>query len=156
MTIRPTGLRSAVMSKKTRGRPIFSAAAAKFFTNDAKDGLLRRAVAPKWFEWLKVESIDSRQIDANAIFTFVITQKRLGLNFYKAIFRRATDRRSAPAVRARTDTCWFLPDTVIFFFSKFYCVTFRARLPFKFDEFHGGDYIVLAPSANQDAIERTT
>lgn len=68
ITMRPTGLLSADMSKKTRGRPIFSATAAKFRASTAKDERLGRAVAPKWLEWLKVESIDSRQIDLNAMF----------------------------------------------------------------------------------------
>jgi len=67
ITMRPTGLSSAVMSKKTRGSAMFLAAAAKLRRSVSKDGRLGRAVAPKWLECLKVESIDSRQIDLNAI-----------------------------------------------------------------------------------------
>lgn len=43
------------------------AAAAKLRRSVLKDGRLGRAVAPKWLDCLKVESIDSRQIDLNAI-----------------------------------------------------------------------------------------
>lgn len=68
ITMRPTGLSSAVMSKKTRGSAISLAAAAKLRRSVSKDGRLGRAVAPKWLDRLKVESIDSRQIDLNAIF----------------------------------------------------------------------------------------
>lgn len=67
ITMRPTGLSSAVMSKKTRGRPISLAAAAKLRRSVSNDERLGRAVAPKWLGCLKVESIDSRQIDLNAI-----------------------------------------------------------------------------------------
>lgn len=70
ITMRPTGLSSAVMSKKTRGSAMSLAAAAKFLKSVSKDGRLGRAVAPKWLNCLKVESIDSRQIDLNAILLF--------------------------------------------------------------------------------------
>lgn len=75
ITIRPTGLSSAVMSKKTRSKPIFSAAAANPRAGNAKDDRLGRAVAPKWLKWLKVESIDSRQIDLNAMFECCYTSE---------------------------------------------------------------------------------
>lgn len=65
--MRPIGLSSATTSKKTRGKLIFLASLAKSRTNVRKDGRLERAVARKWLVWLKVESIDSRQIDLNAI-----------------------------------------------------------------------------------------
>lgn len=65
--MRPIGLSSAMTSKKTRGKLIFLATLAKSRTNVRKDGRLGRAVARKWLVWLKVESIDSRQIDLNAI-----------------------------------------------------------------------------------------
>lgn len=67
ITMRPTDLSSAVISKKTRGRPISLAAAAKLRTSVTRDVRAVRAVAPKWLGCLKVESIDSRQIDLNAI-----------------------------------------------------------------------------------------
>lgn len=67
ITMRPTGLSSAVMSKKTRGSAMSLAAAAKLRRSVSEDGRLGRAVAPKWLDCLKVESIDSRQIDLNAI-----------------------------------------------------------------------------------------
>lgn len=74
MTMRPTGLLSAVMSKKTRGRPIFLAAASASVLTELTR-LLRLVRAPTAdcaacrFARLKVESIVSRrQIDANAMF----------------------------------------------------------------------------------------
>lgn len=38
MTMRPTAMLSALISKKTRGRPIFLTASAKFLENDTKVG----------------------------------------------------------------------------------------------------------------------
>lgn len=76
ITMRPTGLSSAVMSKKTRGSAIFLAAAAKLRRSVSRDGRLGRAVAPKWLGCLKVESIDSRQIDLNAILPYLETRRK--------------------------------------------------------------------------------
>lgn len=67
ITMRPTGLSSAVISKKTRGSAMFFAAEANSRASVTKDGRLGRAVATKWLDRPKVESIDNRQIDLNAI-----------------------------------------------------------------------------------------
>jgi len=74
--MRPTGLSSAVMSKKTRGSAMSLAAAAKLRRSASKDERLGRAVAPKWLDCLKVESIDSRQIDLNAILPSLETRRK--------------------------------------------------------------------------------
>ncbi|TGZ47140.1 Uncharacterized protein DBV15_06103 [Temnothorax longispinosus] len=94
--MRPTGLSSAVMSKKTRGSAMFPAAAAILRRSVSWDGRLGRAVAPKWLDCLKVESIDSRQIDLNAI--FCRSWKPAGNRFHarrsaRYDFRRECDER---------------------------------------------------------------
>lgn len=55
---------------------MFLAAAAKLRRSVSKDGRLGRAVAPKWLDCLKVESIDSRQIDLNAILSLLETRRK--------------------------------------------------------------------------------
>ncbi|KYN23384.1 hypothetical protein ALC57_04258 [Trachymyrmex cornetzi] len=97
--MRPTGLSSAVMSKKTRGSAMFSAAAAKLRRSVSKDGRLGRAVAPKWLDCLKVESIDSRQIDLNAILSFLETRRKsIRRDAIRAVRSTTTD-----FARARAD-----------------------------------------------------
>lgn len=107
ITMRPTGLLSAVMSKKTRGRLIFSATVAKLRASNAKDDRLGRAVAPKWLKWLKVESIDSRQIDLNAMFK---------LCYLKNQFQTARS-----FVSTEQYSSYYFPKTISYDFKKLLC-----------------------------------
>jgi len=108
ITMRPTDLSSAVMSKKTRGSTMFLAAVAKLRRSVSKDGRLGRAVAPKWLNCMKVESIDSRQIDLNAI-----------LYFWKLAENRSRDARSELFVEWYQ--FWWFYEIFAGYFTKILC-----------------------------------